>query len=178
MSMKATAQRLSTSSWRDYLELCKPRVVALMLLTSLVGMLLASHEPIGWQVVLFGNLGIGLLAGSAAAINHVVDRKIDAVMARTRRRPPVEGRVEAVHALGFVLILVMSVMSILVWQVNALTAWLILASLLGYAVVYTLFLERATPHIYVIGWLAGAAPTMLGWTAVTGQVAPNALLLV
>lgn len=176
--MKATAQHLSTTSWRDYLELCKPRVVALMLLTSLVGMLLASHEPIGWQVLLFGNLGIGLLAGSAAAINHVVDRKIDAVMARTRRRPLVEGRVDAVHALGFALILALAGMAILIWQVNALTAWLTLASLLGYAVVYTLFLKRATPQNIVIGGLAGAAPPLLGWTAVTGQVEPNALLLV
>src|SRR5690606_34988163 len=134
--------------------------------------------PIGWQVLLYGNLGIALLAGAAAAINHVVDRKIDAVMARTRRRPLVEGRVDAVHALGFALALALAGMAILIWQVNALTAWLSLASLLGYAVVYALFLKRVTPQNIVIGGLAGAAPPLLGWTAVTGQIEPDALLLV
>ncbi len=176
--MRITTESLSTSSWHDYLELCKPRVVALMLLTSLVGMLLASHEPVSWQILLFGNLGIGLLAGAGAAINHIVDRKIDSIMARTQNRPLVTGKVDTPQALAFALCLAVAGMVVLVWQVNVLTAWLTLASLLGYAVVYTLFLKRLTPQNIVIGGLAGAMPPLLGWTSVTGQVDPHALLLV
>ena len=176
--MRTTTESLSTSSWRDYLELCKPRVVALMLLTSLVGMLLASHEPISWQILLFGNLGIGLLAGAGAAINHIVDRKIDSIMARTRHRPLVMGKVDTVQALAFAFVLAVAGLVVLIWQVNVLTAWLTLVSLLGYAVVYTVFLKRLTPQNIVIGGLAGAMPPLLGWTAVTGQIDPHALLLV
>jgi len=149
-----------------------------MLLTSLVGMLLASHEPVSWQILLFGNLGIGLLAGAGAAINHIVDRKIDSIMARTQNRPLVTGKVDTPQALAFALCLAVAGMVVLVWQVNVLTAWLTLASLLGYAVVYTLFLKRLTPQNIVIGGLAGAMPPLLGWTSVTGQVDPHALLLV
>jgi len=129
-------------------------------------------------VVFFGNLGIALLSGSAAVINHVVDHEVDQRMARTRRRPVATGRVSTPDALGFSVSLGLAGMIVLIWQVNMLTAWLTLASLVGYAVIYTLFLKRATPQNIVIGGLAGAMPPLLGWTAVTGTVDPNALLLV
>lgn len=166
------------ASWRDYLELTKPKVVALMLITSAIGMLLSTPGAIAWQVLILGNLGIAFCAGSAAAINHVVDRRIDVHMARTQRRPLAQGRVNPLHALLFALLLGVSGMAILLLWVNALTAWLTLGSLLGYAVIYTSFLKRATPQNIVIGGLAGAAPPLLGWTAVTGRVDAEALLLV
>ncbi|MCK7543635.1 heme o synthase [Marinobacter bryozoorum] len=178
---KALTARPTTTrsvSWRDFLELTKPRVVALMILTAVIGMLLATPGVPGWDVLLFGNLGIALLAGAAAVVNHVVDQKIDTVMARTRRRPVATGRVSQVDALLFATVLALAGMMILMWQVNALTAWLTLASLVGYAGVYTLFLKRATPQNIVIGGLAGAMPPLLGWTAVTNQVEGHALLLV
>lgn len=165
-------------TWEDYLELCKPKVVALMLLTSLIGMLLASFSLPTWDILVFGNLGIGLMAGSAAAINHVVDRRIDIYMARTRNRPVAQGKVDAVSALLFAAVLGLAGMAILMFAVNELTAWLTLASLVGYALVYTLWLKRATPQNIVIGGLAGAAPPLLGWTSVTGHIEPDALLLV
>jgi protoheme IX farnesyltransferase len=166
------------ASWRDYLELTKPRVVALMILTSVIGMLLAEPGLPSLAVLLFGNLGIALLAGGAAVVNHVVDQKIDTVMARTRKRPVVTGRVSPLSGLLFATALAVAGMVVLVWQVNQLTAWLTLASLVGYAGIYTLFLKRATPQNIVIGGLAGAMPPLLGWTAVTGQVEGHALLLV
>lgn len=165
-------------SWRDYLELTKPRVVALMILTSLIGMLLAAPGVPGWSVLLFGNLGIALLAGAAAVVNHVVDQKIDTVMARTRKRPVATGRIAPFDAILFAVVLAAVGMIVLMWQVNELTAWLTLASLVGYAGIYTLFLKRATPQNITIGGLAGAMPPLLGWTAVTGQVEGHALLLV
>lgn len=168
----------SAANWRDYLELTKPRVVALMLITSAIGMLLSTPGAISWQVLILGNLGIAFCAGSAAAINHVVDRRIDIHMARTQRRPLAQGRVNPLHALMFALLLGVVGMAILLLWVNALTAWLTLGSLLGYAVIYTSFLKRATPQNIVIGGLAGAAPPLLGWTAVTGRVEAEALLLV
>ncbi|MAM00499.1 heme o synthase [Hydrocarboniclastica marina] len=166
------------AGWRDYLELTKPRVVALMILTAIIGMLLARPGLPGWEVVVYGNLGIALLAGAAAVVNHVVDKKIDLIMARTRKRPVATGRLTTLEALGFASTLALGGMIILVTQVNLITAWLTLASLIGYAVIYTLFLKRATPQNIVIGGLAGAMPPLLGWTAVTGQVEANALLLV
>ncbi|MBZ0335416.1 heme o synthase [Marinobacter sp. AL4B] len=165
-------------SWRDYLELTKPRVVALMILTSLIGMLLAAPGVPGWGVLLFGNLGIAFLAGAAAVVNHVVDQKIDTVMARTRKRPVATGRITPFDAILFAVVLAAVGMVVLMWQVNELTAWLTLASLVGYAGIYTLFLKRATPQNITIGGLAGAMPPLLGWTAVTGQVEGHALLLV
>src|SRR5690554_2084780 len=165
-------------SWRDYLELTKPRVVALMILTSVIGMLLARPGVPDWQVLLYGNLGIALLAGAAAVVNHVVDQKIDTQMARTRKRPVATGRIAPQDAILFSVILGAAGLGILMWQVNELTAWLTLASLVGYAGIYTLFLKRATPQNIVIGGLAGAMPPLLGWTAVTGQVEGHALLLV
>jgi protoheme IX farnesyltransferase len=165
-------------SWRDYLELCKPNVVALMLLTSLIGMLLATDQTVPITVLIFGNLGIALCAGSAAAVNHIVDRHVDDKMARTLNRPLAQGRLKTENAVIFALITGMLGMAILLVFTNVLTAWLTLASLVGYAFVYTMFLKRATPQNIVIGGLAGAAPPLLGWTAVTGEVHHNALLLV
>ena len=166
------------ASWRDYLELTKPRVVVLMLITSLVGMFLATRAGVAWPVLVFGNLGIGLCAGAAAAVNHVVDRRIDSIMARTHKRPVTAGRLSPLAALAFALLLAVSGMALLLTFTNELAAWLTLASLLGYAVLYTGFLKRATPQKIVIGGLAGAAPPLLGWVAVTGHVSAEPLLLV
>ncbi|KZZ47664.1 protoheme IX farnesyltransferase, partial [Oleiphilus sp. HI0118] len=179
--MKATSMiggAPAAASWKDYLELCKPKVVALMLLTSVVGMLLATYSLPSWQALILGNLGIALMAGSAAAINHVVDQRIDVHMARTRNRPLAVGKVDSASALIFAAAIgALGMLVLMVW-VNALTAWLTLASLIGYALIYTMYLKRATPQNIVIGGLAGAAPPLLGWTASTGYLDPHALLLV
>ncbi|MBM3109891.1 protoheme IX farnesyltransferase [Pseudomonas sp. P66] len=172
------SERSQQAGWRDYLELTKPKVVVLMLITSLVGMFLATRAGVPWTVLLFGNLGIACCAGGAAAVNHVVDRRIDALMARTHKRPLAEGRVTPGAALIFALLLSLSGMGLLLVFTNALTAWLTLASLLGYAVIYTGFLKRATPQNIVIGGLAGAAPPLLGWVAVSGHISAEPLLLV
>ena len=172
------SERRVQASWRDYLELTKPKVVLLMLITSLVGMFLATRAGVPWTVLLFGNLGIALCAGGAAAVNHVVDRRIDAVMARTHKRPLAEGRVSPAAALTFALALGVAGLALLLAFTNALAAWLTLASLIGYAVIYTGFLKRATPQNIVIGGLAGAAPPLLGWVAVAGQISAEPLLLV
>ena len=164
--------------WRDYLELCKPNVVALMLLTTLVGMFLSVPGMVPVDILVAGNLGIALCAASAAVINHVVDKKIDLRMQRTHNRPIAQGRVSDLNALLFSAVLGVSGMAILIYFVNQLTAWLTLASLIGYALIYTCFLKRATPQNIVIGGLAGAAPPLLGWVAVTNQVHGHALLLV
>jgi|TARA_R110001592_G_scaffold19231_9_gene79061 protoheme IX farnesyltransferase len=164
--------------WRDYLELTKPKVVALMIITSAIGMLLATEGMVPWTILVLGNLGIALCAGSAATVNHLVDRRIDIHMARTQRRPMAQGRLNPISAMAFALILGVGGMAILLTWINPVTAWLTLGSLLGYAVIYTLFLKRATPQNIVIGGLAGAAPPLLGWTAVTGQIDAEGLLLV
>ena len=178
----ATAQLNSLdqpkAGWRDYYELTKPKVVALMILTSLVGMFLATDGMVSWQVLLFGNLGIALVAGGGAAVNHLVDSGIDRIMARTQKRPVATGRVSLLQGSFFAAIITVLGMAILFVWINALTAWLTLASLVGYAFIYTGFLKRATPQNIVIGGLAGAAPPLLGWTAVTGSVDPLPLLLV
>lgn len=178
MSKAAAATAAEPATWRDYYELCKPNVVLLMLLTSVIGMFMATPAMVPWQVLLWGNLGIALCAGSAAAVNHLVDRRIDIVMSRTSNRPIAQGRIETIPAILFALILGVAGMAILLVFINPLTAWLTLASLLGYAVVYTLYLKRATPQNIVIGGLAGAAPPLLGWTAVTNSIDGHALLLV
>ncbi|MDS4021420.1 MAG: heme o synthase [Candidatus Competibacter sp.] len=162
---------------RDYLELTKPRVVALITFTAMVGMLLATPGMVPWEILLFGSLGIALMAGSAAAINHLVDRRADALMARTRHRPLPSGHLESWQVLGFAAIIGALGLGLLLVFTNPLTAVLTFASLIGYAVIYTLFLKRATPQNIVIGGAAGAAPPLLGWTAVTGQVDSGALLL-
>lgn len=164
--------------WLDYYELCKPNVVALMLVTSLIGMLLSVPGMVPIDILIIGNLGIALCAGSAAAVNHIADRHIDTKMARTHNRPLAKGRVNPVGAVIFATVLGLSGLGMLLVWVNALTAWLTLASLVGYAMIYTLYLKRATPQNIVIGGLAGAAPPLLGWTAVTGEIHGHALLLV
>ncbi len=170
--------RLPQASWRDYLELCKPNVVALMILTSVIGMLLATPNMVPLNILIFGNLGIALCAGAAAAVNHLVDRHVDTKMARTFNRPIAKGRISPINAMVFAAVAAFMGMAVLLLFVNAITAWLTLASLVGYAFVYTLFLKRATPQNIVIGGLAGAAPPLLGWTAVTGSVDAYGLLLV
>lgn len=166
------------ATWRDYLELTKPRVVALMILTALIGMCMAVPGFVPWQPLLLGNLGIALCAGAAAAINHLVDERIDQQMSRTRSRPVATGKVSQRAAALFAAILAFLGIGVLVIWVNSLTAVLTVASLIGYAFVYTMFLKRATPQNIVIGGLAGATPPLLGWTAVTGEVHGHALLLV
>lgn len=165
-------------NWRDYLELCKPTVVVVMIVTSLIGMFLAVPGMVPVEVLVLGNLGIALSAAAAATVNHLVDRQVDMKMTRTFDRPLAQGRIEPVQAAIFAAVLGVIGMSILIVYINALTAWLTLASLLGYAVVYTIFLKRATPQNIVIGGLAGAAPPLLGWVAVTNEIHPHALLLV
>jgi len=172
------SDRRLQASWRDYLELTKPKVVVLMPITSLAGLFLATRAGVPWTILLFGNLGIACCAGGAAVVNHVVDRRIDALMARTHKRPLAEGRVAPAAALTFALLLAVVGMVLLLVFTNALTAWLTLASLLGYAVIYTGFLKRATPQNIVIGGLAGAAPPLLGWVAVSGHISAEPLLLV
>lgn len=169
--------RLSVN-WRDYIELCKPRVVALMLLTVIVGMYLASPGWIPLPTLITSLLGIACCAGSAAAINHLVDKRIDAIMARTSKRPVAQGRVSVKQALSFAFLLGSLGLMILIVFVNSLTALLTFVTLIGYAGVYTGYLKRATPQNIVIGGLAGAAPPLLGWTAVTNHLDPQALLLV
>ncbi|CAM2749574.1 polyprenyltransferase (cytochrome oxidase assembly factor) [Legionella steigerwaltii] len=168
----------SSAAWRDYLELCKPRVVLLMLLTVVVGMYLATPGWVSLSLLFFSLIGIGLCAGSAAAINHLVDKRIDAIMARTKKRPVASGHVSVRQALGFALIMGTLGLIILVVFVNQLTALLTFVTLIGYAGIYTGYLKRATSQNIVIGGLAGAAPPLLGWTAVTNQLDPQALLLV
>jgi heme o synthase len=166
------------ATWRDYLELCKPKVVALMLLTVLVGMYLAAPGWVALNLVIASLVGIGLCASSAAAINHLVDKRIDAIMARTRKRPIAHGRVSPKQAVWFATAIGILGILILTLFVNTLTAVLTFVTLIGYAGVYTGYLKRATPQNIVIGGLAGAAPPLLGWTAVTNHLNPEALLLV
>ncbi|OGT67337.1 MAG: protoheme IX farnesyltransferase [Gammaproteobacteria bacterium RIFCSPHIGHO2_12_FULL_45_9] len=161
----------------DYLELCKPRVVLLMIITAIVGMCLAVPGSVPLSILWWGNVGIALAAGSAATINHVVEQKLDRLMQRTLHRPVAEGRVTTVQALIFATILAALAMWILVTQVNGLTALLTFASLMGYALVYTVYLKHATVQNIVIGGAAGAAPPLLGWVAVTGHLDAGAWLL-
>jgi len=165
------------ASWRDYYELTKPRVVMLIVFTAIVGMFLAVP---GWPdplAALMGTFGIGAAASSAAVINHVLDARIDGQMSRTRGRPLPTGKLRESQALIFAFILCLVSMLVLWFLVNPLTAGLTFASLIGYAIVYTAYLKRATPQNIVIGGAAGAAPPVLGWAAVTGNVHSDALLL-
>jgi heme o synthase len=163
--------------WRRYLELTKPKVVALITFTAIVGTLLAAPGLPPLAALVWGNLGIALAAACAATINHVLDRRIDAQMARTRARPLPTGALSERAALGFAAVLGVAAMALLAFLVNLLTAVLTFLSLIGYAVVYTVWLKRATSQNIVIGGAAGAAPPVLGWTAVTNSIDPNALLL-
>lgn len=164
--------------WPDFLELTKPRVVALMLITAIIGMCMAVPGFVPWQPLVLGNIGIAFCAGAAAAINHVVDERIDQKMSRTTNRPVAQGRVSQLEATVFAALLAILGAALLAVTVNVLTAVLTVASLVGYAFIYTMFLKRATPQNIVIGGLAGAAPPLLGWTAVTGEIHAHGLLLV
>ena len=163
---------------KNYLELTKPKVVLMMLITAIIGMLLASKSLPSLYLVIVSMIGIGLCASSAATINQIIDRNIDANMARTSNRPLPQGEITTFNASLFAFALMIVGTAILVSQVNTLTAVLTVASLIGYAFIYTVFLKRATPQNIVIGGLAGAAPPLLGWTSVTNSIDPNALLLV
>ncbi len=163
--------------WRDYYSLTKPRVVQLLVFTAVVGMFLATPGLVPWDVLIFGSLGIGLAAASGAAVNQVLDQRIHAKMTRTRGRPLPTGRISERDAMVFALVLGVAGLTTLALLINPLTAVLTFISLIGYAVVYTVFLKRATPQNIVIGGAAGAAPPMLGWVAVTNEVSGYALLL-
>ena len=166
------------ATWHDYLEMCKPRVVVLMLLCAVVGMFLATPRAVPLDLVLYASLGIALVAGSAAVVNHVADQHIDAKMARTESRPVATGRVTNSQAMIFSAITGVLGIALLWFLVNPLTAWLNLASWVGYGLIYTLYLKRATSQNIVIGGLFGAAPPLFGWTAVTNSIDPGGLLLV
>jgi len=169
------------ATWRDYFEMCKPKVVALLLLTAIIGMYLATPYWVPVDVLVFGTLGIGAASGAAAVVNHVIDRRIDAIMMRTDARPIPQGKVAPKQAIIFATLMSIASMLILYYLVNPLTAWLTLFGLVGYAFVYTMYLKRATPQNIVIGGISGAIPPLLGWTAVTGgngEIPAHALLLV
>ena len=161
----------------EYLELCKPKVVVLLVFTAIVGMFLSVPGMVPWMPLVFGTVGIGLAAAAGAAFNHVIDRRIDEVMNRTSARPLPTGQVDARSALIFALCLTLASMVVLTGLVNWLTAILTFFSMVAYAVVYTVYLKHMTPQNIVVGGAAGAMPPVLGWTAVTGQVDPHALLL-
>ncbi len=167
----------SVINWQDYLALCKPKVVALIVFTAVVGMFLATPTMVPLGLLIYAVLGIGFAASSAAAINHIIDHRIDSIMARTHQRPLPKGNVSIVNASVFAGVLAILSMAILLILVNPLTAGLTALSLIGYAFIYTMYLKRATPQNIVIGGASGAAPPVLGWTAVTGTLDPNALLL-
>lgn len=179
MSSSSAVLDRSTLSQRltDYYELCKPRVVLLIVFTAMVGMFMATPGMVPIGALVFGTVGIGLMAASAAAVNQMLDRKADARMARTRERPLVTGNLGMGESTVFALALGVAGMAVLFYLVNALTAWLTLATLIGYAGIYTVYLKRATPQNIVIGGAAGAAPPILGWAAVTGAVSVHALEL-
>ena len=166
------------ASWRDYLEMCKPRVVLLMLICSVAGMFLATSSVVPLDVLIYGNIGIALVAGSAAVVNHIADAHIDSRMARTQSRPVATGRVSNRDAIIFSAVTGIIGLGMLWFLINPLTAWLNLASWVGYGLIYTFFLKRATPQNIVIGGLFGAAAPLFGWTAVTNSIDPGGLLLV
>ncbi|MCW8963594.1 MAG: heme o synthase [Gammaproteobacteria bacterium] len=174
MSQYAITNRSTLAS---YYELTKPNVVLLIVFTAIVGMMLATPGMVPLPALIFGSIGIGLGAASAAVINHLVDQKIDIRMGRTENRPMPTGQVDSIQAGAFALILGSLSMLILVGLVNLMTAALTFASLIGYAFIYTMYLKRATPQNIVIGGITGAAPPVLGWAAVTGEIHPHALLL-
>jgi len=172
-----TTWTVARADWRRYVELTKPRVVALMVFTVAVGMTLATPAIVPWRVFVFGTLGIALLAGSAASLNHLIDQRVDAVMARTRGRPLPTGALQGGQAALFAAVLGALGTVLLLAFTNPLCTVLTWASLVGYAGVYSLFLKRSTPQNIVIGGAAGAAPPLLGWVAVTGRLDAGALVL-
>jgi len=177
MNVEINTSIETVTDWRDYLALTKPRVVMLIVFTVIVGMFLATPSWPGAAILVFGTLGIGMAASSAAVFNHVLDARVDIQMMRTRGRPLPQGKLTEKSALAFASLLCVISMTILWFLVNPLTAMLTFGSLIGYAVVYTVFLKHATPQNIVIGGAAGAAPPVLGWTAVTGEIHGSALLL-
>lgn len=167
------------AAWRAYFELCKPKVVALLLLTAVVGVVLASPPgDVSLYTLVIGVVGIGLAAAAGAVINQLVEWERDAQMTRTEHRPLPSGKVSPQNAFIFALLLASASMFLLTGFINVLTAVLTFASMIGYAIVYTLYLKKATPQNIVIGGLAGATPPLLGWTAVTNSIDPHALVLV
>ncbi|EFP96775.1 heme o synthase [Vibrio caribbeanicus] len=172
------AQEETMPLWRCYLALTKPKVVALMLLTALVGMCLSNPDTFSVEKALLGLFGIGLMAGAAASLNHLIDERIDGIMERTHKRPLPSGRLKANHVIVFATILGLTGFITLFIGVNQLTAWLTFASLVGYALVYTMYLKRATPQNIVIAGIAGAMPPLLGWTALTNELHAHAWILV
>ena len=175
----ANSKIKESATWRDYFDLCKPRVVALLLLTSVVGVVLASPPgEISLFILVMSTLGIGLGSAAGAAINQIVERESDARMARTENRPLPKGRVSQQNAFIFAVMMAAASVFVLTAWINVLTAVLTFASMIGYAVIYTMYLKKATPQNIVIGGLAGATPPLLGWTSVTGTIDPHGLLLV
>jgi protoheme IX farnesyltransferase len=162
---------------RQFLALTKPRVVSLIVFTAVIGMFLAAPGLPPLNAIVFGTLGIALVAGAAAAINCLIEQNIDSLMMRTRRRPLPRGEISSRQTLLFATVVGIAGLAILYAAVNALTMWLTLATFVGYAIVYTVLLKPATPQNIVIGGASGAMPPVLGWAAVTNNVAPEALLL-
>ncbi|MCP4078248.1 MAG: protoheme IX farnesyltransferase [Gammaproteobacteria bacterium] len=177
MNEAVVEANIANVTWKTYLALCKPRVVLLIVFTAVAGMLLASATSPPWSTIFFAILGIGLAAAAGAAANHWVDRRIDAIMARTQNRPLPQHQVSPLLVISFALLLATASMIALVTQVNLLTALLTFISMIGYAIIYTVFLKPATPYNIVLGGAAGATPPLLGWTAVTGEIHTEALLL-
>ena len=174
-----TINKSENATWRNYYDLCKPKVVALLLLTSVVGVVLASPPgEISLFILVMSTLGIGLGSAAGAAINQIVERESDARMARTENRPMPQGRVSQQNAFIFAMLMATASVFILTAWINVLTAVLTFASMIGYAVIYTMYLKKATPQNIVIGGLAGATPPLLGWVSVTGVVDAHGLLLV
>src|SRR5882672_562863 len=162
---------------QEFFALTKPRVVSLIVFTAVIGMFLATPGMVPLRTLLSGAMGIALVAGAAAAVNCLLEQKIDALMARTRGRPLPTGRLNSAEALAFAVVLGAAGLVLLYALVNPLTMWLTLATFVGYAIVYTLLLKPRTPQNIVLGGAAGAMPPVLGWTAVTGEVSADALLL-
>ncbi|MGH1359682.1 MAG: heme o synthase [Burkholderiaceae bacterium] len=173
--------RLQQSGWKhtvgQYYELTKPRIVMLAVFCSLIGMLLVSREPVAWRILIFGNLGIGMLAGAGFAFNCLIERRLDAKMARTRARASARGEVSPTGTLIFAGVLGGIGSLLLYTQVNVLTMWLTVATFVGYAVIYTVVLKPATPQNIVIGGASGAMPPVLGWAAVANDVPIQAMIL-
>jgi len=175
------SKQVIKATWKDYLELTKPKVVLMILVTAVVGMFMATPGMVPWNILIIATVGIGFAAGGAAVVNHVVDQKIDAIMARTLKRPIAAGKIDDRNAIIFASLLSVSSMLMLYFYINPLTAVLTFFGLVGYAFVYTMYLKRATPQNIVIGGLSGAIPPLLGWTSVDGYggtIHPHALLLV
>ncbi len=177
MNETITAQSSLLARLMEYLELCKPRIVIMLVFTAWVGMFLATPDLVPVLIFFAGGLGIGLASASSAVINHIADRRFDAMMIRTRGRPLPQHRLSLPSAVIFAFVLGTAATLILVLLVNLLTAALALSALIGYGFIYTLYLKHATSQNIVIGGAAGAAPPVLGWTAVTGTLDPQALLL-